>query len=101
MPPRWLWVHQLEGIAQRYNPRKAVALRERLAGSEDRPVMSHLPDFLDHRRLGRDALSCMAYFKVQKQVVEMFAQFRKISLSIEVFRGSVGPDAQVCEAVRS
>jgi hypothetical protein len=78
----------VDGIAKRYNPRKAAALREKLVGSEDRPLVLHIPGFLEyHRRLGGDALSCMPYFTVQKQVVEMFAQFRNIRLVYRSFPG--------------
>jgi hypothetical protein len=78
----------VDGIAKRYKPRKAAALRQRLAGSEKRPLVLHIAGLIEyHRRLDGDSLSSMPYFKVQKQVVEMFAQFRNIRLVYRSFPG--------------
>lgn len=67
---------RIDACYQAQDPAKAAKLRHKLAGAEQRPLILYVPNFLDYfRRLSGDSCACMPYFELQKQIIELFAQF--------------------------
>jgi hypothetical protein len=79
---------RVDGTRNSFDPQRAVKLRQKLAESETRPLVLHIPDFLYyHRRLGGDAVSCMPYFELQKKIINLFIEFKNVRLVYRSFTG--------------
>jgi hypothetical protein len=76
----------LDACYQAQDPGKAARLRHKLAGADTRPLILYVPDFLFYfRRLSGDGCACMPYFELQKQVMEVFAQFPQVRVVYRSF----------------
>ncbi|MFZ5447600.1 MAG: hypothetical protein ACOZFS_03060 [Thermodesulfobacteriota bacterium] len=80
---------RIDAIKASYCPQKTAALRKKMAGNDERKLILHIPNFLFyHRRFTGDAYPCMSCFKLQKQLIDLFAHSKNTRL---VYR-SIGRD---------
>ncbi len=76
----------MDAYYQAQDPGKAARLRHKLAGADKRPLILYVPNFLYYsRRLSGDSCACMPYFELQKQVIELLAQFPQIRVVYRSF----------------
>jgi hypothetical protein len=76
----------LDAGYQSQEPGKVARLRHKLAGADQRPLILYIPNFLSYfRRLSGDASACMPYFELQKQIMELFAQFPQVRVVYRSF----------------
>lgn len=79
---------RIDAIRMSHDRLKAAEVRRTLAGSDARPLILYIPDFLYyHRRLSGDASACMPYFALQKQIIDLVSKFSHIRIIYRAFAG--------------